>query len=296
MLKELKTIFENVDKEILSEDTLTAISSLIEEKVSQKVQERLDLEVESAIKTQFDKFKTISEKAVNAIDADHTAKIKMVVEAITEDNNKKLLKVSEGYKKIISETAIQHRDSLVESIDQFLDLYIEKHLPRQQIEEAAKNQYALKAVEEARKILGVDDKFIKSNIKEALVDGKQQMDKLVKENAELKKRTAIIESKKVLAEKTANLPVEIKRFVTSRLQGKSASFISENIDYVIDMFDRQEKKEKRSALLNENKNFIVDRNRVADEILKENVNKPQTNLNPNNPMEDLYLSGLNYRK
>lgn len=296
MLKELKTIFENVDKEILSEDTLTAISSLIEEKVDQKVQERLELEVESAIKTQFDKFKTISEKAVNAIDADHTAKIKMVVEAITEDNNKKLLKVSEGYKKIISETAIQHRDSLVESIDQFLDLYIEKHLPRQQIEEAAKNQYALKAVQEARKILGVDEKYIKSNIKEALVDGKNQMDKLVKENTELKKKTAIIESKKILAEKTANLPVEVKRFVVSRLQGKSASFISENIDYVIDMFKRQERVEKRSALLNENKNFIVDRNRVADEILKENVNKPQNNSNPNNPMEALYLSGLNYRK
>lgn len=296
MLKELQTIFENVDKEILSEDTLTAISSLVEEKVDQKVKERLDLEVESAIKTQFDKFKTISEKAVNAIDADHTAKIKMVVEAITEDNNKKLVKVSEGYKKIISETARQHRDSLVESIDQFLDLYIEKHLPRQQIQEAAKNQYALKAVEEARKILGVDEKYIKSNIKEALVDGKNQMDKLVKENTELKKKTAIIESKKILAEKTANLPVEVKRFVISRLQGKSAAFISENIDYVIDMFKRQEKNDKRSALLNENKNFIVDRNRVADEILKENVNKPQNNSNPNNPMEDLYLSGLNYRK
>lgn len=296
MLKELKTIFENVDKEILSEDTLTAISSLIEEKVSQKVQERLDLEVESAIKTQFDKFKVISEKAVNAIDADHTAKIKMVVNAIKEDYDNKLVTVSEGYKQIISETATQHRDSLVESIDQFLDLYIEKHLPKQQIEEAAKNQYALKAVEEARKILGVDEKYINSNIREALVDGKQQMDKLVKENTELKKRTAIIESKKVLAEKTANLPVEAKRFVTSRLQGKSAAFIAENIDYVIDMFKRQEKNDKRSALLNENKNFIVDRNRVADEILKENVNKPANTVNPNNPMESVYLSGLNYRK
>lgn len=296
MLKELKNIFESVDKDILSEDTLQAIASLVEEKVNAKVQERLNLEVESAIQTQFDKFKTISEKAVAAIDADHTAKIKMVVNAIQEDNNNKLLTVSEGYKKIITETAIQHRDSLVESIDEFLDLYIEKHLPKQEIQEAAKNQYALKAIEEARKVLGVDEKFIKSNMKEALVDGKKQMDKLVRENAELQKRNAIIESKRVLAEKTANLPVEVKKFVASRLQGKSAKMIEENFQYVLDMFKRQEKNERRTALLNENKTFIVDRTRVADEILKESVNKPQNNGNPSNPMENIYLSGLNYRK
>jgi hypothetical protein len=296
MLTELKNIFESVDKEILSEDNLKAIASLFEEKVNAKVQERVDLEVESAIKTQFDKFKTISEKAVSAIDADHTAKIKMVVKTIMEDNNQKLLTVSEGYKKIIAETAVQHRDTLVESIDEFLDLYIEKHLPKQQIEEAAKNQYAQKAIEEARKILGVDEKYIKSNIKEALVDGKTKMDQLVRENAELKKRTAITESRRVLAEKTANLPVEVKKFVTSRLQGKNASFIAENFDYVIDMFKRQEKNEKRSALLNENKQFIVDRNRVADEILNESVKKSNETVNPSNPMENLYLSGLNYRK
>jgi hypothetical protein len=100
----------------------------------------------------------------------------------------------------------------------------------------------------------------------------------------------------VLAEKTANLPVEVKKFVTSRLQGKNASFIAENFDYVIDMFKRQEKNEKRSALLNENKQFIVDRNRVADEILNESVKKSNETVNPSNPMENLYLSGLNYRK
>lgn len=296
MIKELKQIFESVDKDILSEDTLKAIASLVEEKVNEKVQERVDLEVESAIQTQFDKFKTISEKAVAAIDADHTAKIKMVVEAIKEDNNQKLITVSEGYKAIIEKTAIDHRDSLVEAVDSFLSLYVEKHLPTEQIQEAAKNQYALKAIEEARKVLGVDEKYIKSNIKEALVDGKQQMDRLLRENNELKKKTAIIESKKILAEKTANLPVEVKKFVVSRLQGKPANFIEENFKYVLDMFKREEKSQRQNALLNEKKNFIVDRNRVADEILKENVNNPQNTANPNNPMENLYLSGLNYRK
>jgi hypothetical protein len=296
MLTELKSIFESVDKEILSEDTLKAISSLIEEKVNAKAQERVELEVENAVKTQYEKFKTVSEKAISAIDADHTNKIKMVVNAIMEDYDQKLLTVHEGYKNLIANTAIKHRDTLVESVDEFLDLYIEKSIPKQEIEEAAKNQYALKAIEEARKILGVDEKYIKGNIKEALVDGKRQMDTLLKENEELKKAKIIAESKKVLAEKTANLPVETARFVRSRLEGKSAKFIQENFEYVMDMFGRQEQKAKQSALLSEKKTYIVDRNRVADEFIKESENKSINQSNPQNPMEDLYLSGLNFRK
>lgn len=296
MLTELKSIFESVDKEILSEDTLKAISNLVEEKVNNKVEERISLELENVIKTQYEKFKTVSEKAVAAIDADHTAKIKNVVDKILENNNQKLLKVHEGYKQIVKDTAIKHRDSIIESVSEFLDMYIEKNLPIEEIQKAAKNQYALKAVEEARRILGVDDKYIKNNIKEALVDGKRQMDVLTKENAELKKAKLVAESKKVLAEKTANLPVEVAKFAKSRLEGKPAEFIKENFQYVIDMFSRQEKKEKKAALLNENKQFNVDRNRVADEILKTTEIRTSNNVSQNNPMEDIYLSGLNFRK
>lgn len=296
MLKELKSIFESVDKEILSEDTLNAISSLVEDAVNTKVQERMTLEVENALKSQYDKFKTVTEKALVSIDKDHTDKAKMMVSSILEDYDKKLLAVHEGYKKIIAETAIKHRDTLVESVDEFLDLYIEKAIPAKDIQEAAKNQYALKAIEEARKILGVDDKYITKNIKEALVDGKNQMDRLVKENEELRKQKVVSETKKFLAEKTENLPVEAKRFVYSRLSNKPLSFIKENFEYVVDMFKRQEEKAKKSALLSEKKTSNVDRNRVADEIIKESVNKITGTSNPNNPMEDLYLNGLNYKK
>lgn len=294
--EELKSIFESVDKELLSEDTLNAISTLIESKIDSTVQARLDLEVESAVKAQYDKFKIVSEKAVAAIDKDHTAKIKFVHKAITEDFNQKLLAIHEGYKKLITETAKKDRDTLVESVDEFLDLYISKHISKNQIEEAARNKYATKAIEEARKVLGVDERFISENIKEALIDGKRQLDSLLKENTQFKKNQMIRESKNVLAEKLANLPVDQAKFVRSRLEGKSAEFIKENFNYVVDMYNRNSKKERNNALINENKNFNVDRNRVADEILKESENKPSVTTNPINPMEDLYLKGLNFRK
>jgi hypothetical protein len=296
MLTELKSIFESVDKEILSGDTLKSVATLMESKVDSKVQERVALELENAVKTQYEKFKVVSEKAIRAIDVDHTAKIKSVVAALMEEYDGKLLTVHNGYKKIISETAIGHRDAIIESVDDFIDMYIAKNVPKEEIAEAAKNQYALKAISEARKILGVDEKFITKNFKEAVVDGKKQIDQLLKENENLRKATVVSESKKLLIEKTSNLPVEVARFVRSRLEGKTATFIKENFQYTVDMFGRQEKQDKRSALLNENKQFNVDRTRVADEILKESENRTSNQINSNHPMEDLYLSGLNYRK
>jgi hypothetical protein len=293
---ELNTIFESVDSQLLSEDTKKAITSLIEEKVNQKVQERLTLELESVVKTQHEKFKKASILATEAIDKDHLGKIDGIVKILQKEHNSQLTALHGLHKKTITETALNHRSVMVEGVDRFLDAYIEKHLPREQIEEAAKNKYALKAIEEARKVLGIDTKFMTQNFKEALVDGKKQMDKLIHENAELKKRTVISESKKILAEKTANLPVEVSRFVKSRLDNKSAQYINENFDYVVDMYNRQEKTQKKSALLNENRQtFIVDRKQVVEEILKESA-PSQHQVNHNLPMEDMYLSGLNYRK
>jgi hypothetical protein len=292
---ELNTIFESVDSQLLSEDTKKAISSLIEEKVNEKVQERLTLELESVIKTQHAKFKKASSLAIEAIDKDHVSKIDGIVKILQKEHNNQLTAIHGAHKKIVSETAVSHRDSIVEGVDRFLDSYIEKHLPKEQIEEAAKNKYALKAIEEARKILGVDTKFMTQNFKETLVDGKRQMDRLLQENTELKKRTLISESKKVLSEKISNLPVEVSRFVKSRLENKSAQYIKENFDYVVDMYHRQEKTQKKSALLNENRQtFIVDRKQVVEELLKESA--PSQQVNHNLPMEDMYLSGLNYRK
>lgn len=296
MLKELKTIFESIDKDVLTEDTLNSISDMIEEKVNQKVDERVTLEVESALQTQNDKFKKVTQEALKRIDVDHTTKAKMLVNHLKEDSNNKMMTIHNRYKKLISETAVNHRDSLVESISDFLDMYIEESLPKELVESAAKNTVAMKSIEEARKILGVDEKFMKDNVKEALIDGKMKMDSLLKENKELKMKKVVFESKRILAEKTENLPANVTRFVKARLSGKSPQFIEENFQYVIDMFKRQERSEKKAALLSERKNSNVDRNRVADELTKPITENNQGNINPDNPLENVYLEGLSYKK
>ena len=74
---ELKTIFESVDRDILSEETLTALTTLVEETVTRKVDAQTTLEMENVIKTQYDKFKVASDRALSMIDEDHTKKIKL---------------------------------------------------------------------------------------------------------------------------------------------------------------------------------------------------------------------------
>lgn len=297
MLNELKTIFEKVDSDILSEDVLKSLTSLIEGKISKKVEERSTLEVESALKLQLEKFEKASGVVIQRIDEDHLGKIRQVVEHLNKSHTDKLIQIKEGYEKIIKETAVSNRDSIVEGINDFIDMYIEQNLPREQIAEAARNQFAMKQIDEARRILGIDDKFIKNNVKEALVDGKRQVDKLIKENTDLKRHRIVEESNNILSKKVSNLPANVAKFVRSRLEGKSPEFIKENFQYVIDLYKRSQKQEKTAALINENKNLNVDRTRVADEILKEQKEIRTSNQsNPNNPMEDMYLDGLNFRK
>ena len=296
MINELKTIFENVDASILNEDTLKAISQLVETTVTEKTAARVTLELESALKTQDEDHATKFQTALGRIDADHTAKVKKVVEAINKDHISKLNLIKERYEKIIKTDAVKHRDSLVEAVDQFLnEEVIGKRIPKLEILEAAKNTYTANVLSEARKVLGVDPSFVKANIKSALVDGKNQIDQLAKENVQLKKAQAINESKKILFDRTKNLPVNAARFARERLEGKPASFIKENFEYVMEMYDRTQKQEKRSTL-NENKSN-VDRAVVADEIIKENAVIRTSNTNsPSNPMENVYLEGLGYRK
>lgn len=290
---ELLKIFESVDKDLLNEQTLEAISTLIQETVKLKVADKVTLEVEQALAQLDEQHAEKFQKALDFIDEDHTKKAQALVEHINEDHAKKLLFVEDKYKKLLEETAIEHRDSLVEAVNLFLDEEVlGKRIPKVQILEAAKNNHTSRVLEEAKKVLGVDSSYIKGNFKEALKDGKRQLDTLAKENQDLKREKLINESAKILMEKTKNLPADAARFVRQRLQNKSAESIKENFEYVMEMYNRDQKQEARSTISN-NKSR-VDRKLVADELLKENTVTPQ--VPSSNSLMDIYCEGLENRK
>lgn len=296
MLTELKTIFEKVDSEILNEETLNQISTLVEQVVDKKVQDRLVLETEAKLQAMDEDHALRLEKFYNDIDNDHTEKVKLAVEAINKDHVKKLNIIKEKYEDQLKNVANKHREQLVESINKFFNYYLDKNLPKEQILEAAKNKHLEKVIKEAKEILGVDASFVKDNIKSAIKEGKQQLDKLVLENEQLKKAQLISESRRLVLEKTANLPADLAKFVRARLSNRTPEFIKENFKYVVEMYERNEKSEKRSVL-NEHKNFNVDRTRVAGEIIKESSETVKSGTSQaENPQMAMYLEGMGFRK
>jgi len=297
MLDELKPIFEQIDKNIFNEDTLKQVSAIIEAKVNEKTEARVQLAVESATQTLDEEMtekmthlvKTIKEN----IDKDHLTKIKYVVEQLNTDHLAKLVTLKENYENLLKKTAQEHKMTLVESVDTFLEKYIDKNLPKQVIEEAAKNNHVKNLLQEARKVLGVDEKFVKTNIKEAFIDGKKQMDKLIQENTQLKQSKNKEEVQRFLTEKTANLPTELAKFLKKGFENKPLNVVKENFDYMVEMYDVREKK-KKTALLNESKQISnVDRSSISgDALITESSSKNNSSTSPLNPLEDMYLDVL----
>jgi hypothetical protein len=297
MDKELQSIFESLDSQIFTDELKTAISTVLKEAVEKKVSDRIDLELQQMDESHAEKTSLIIgrlEETFNKyreqVDVDHCKKMLDVKKTLEESYGKKLLVVKEAYEGVLKKDAIATRDQLVEAVDGHLTAYLEKAIPREKIEEAAKTQYVKEQLDNIRRIAGVDKSMLSENIKQGIVQGKNQMDKLVKENAELKRAKAIAESKKILAEKTAHLPTEQAKFVRSKLEGKTADFINENISYVLDMFARQENTE-RQTLLKEHKVVEVDRAQI---VADETVNKIQTESV--DPLMGMYLQGMNFRK
>jgi dsDNA-binding SOS-regulon protein len=289
MLNELKPIFEQIDASLFTEDTLAKISTLIEEKVKERSDAQIELAVEAAISS-FDedvtkKTQHLIETFKANIDQDHTAKIKFVVEKLNADHMEKLLTLKEKYDNLLKETAVGHKEQLVESVDRFFEKYIDKAIPRSQILEAAKNQHVQQLLEQVREVAGVDTRYIKENVKKGILDGKKQLDRVLKENAELKHERNAEKARRFLVEKTRNLPVDTAKFVRARLESKPFEYIKENFNFVVDLYSKEETKERRSVQRKQSPTTIVESAPVYQRLVNEHTSDE-------NPLTSLYMEGL----
>ena len=173
-------------KDLLTEESLSSIREAFEAKAN--------LLVEAALMEQDELYATKLQELVSAIDKDHTFKLKRVVEAVDRTNAGKLIKVVKKYEREINENALKFKDTLVESISQYLEEYIDESIPSQAIEEATKNRTATEVLSNLRKVLAVDSALMSESIKEAVIDGKNQNDILSKEVEALKKENKILKN------------------------------------------------------------------------------------------------------
>jgi hypothetical protein len=318
----IKNILNEQLKDLVSEETLTAIEEAFQQAVTTKVEaeseavernlfesysakyeefidktkEKFYLEKQNLQEKLDEKYTAKLQDLVEKIDTDHTAKLKKLVETIDTDHAFKLQKlvkkidnshtemlqrVVEKYENQLGAAASDFQNRLVEEVSNYLDLYLDRNVPTDQISEAVENIKAAKQLAQIRQIVGIDEDFIDAEIKEALVDGKKIIDSLrselnqtIKENAELNQKAVKAEAKFLLESKTSDMPTAKKQFIPKLLKNKTPQYIEENFSYVVDMFERESAAEvdeiKESVKQQFTRTPQVDRQIIEESV--ENIN------------------------
>jgi hypothetical protein len=282
MSKDITALLKEATKDILSDEILKEIESAFNESVKEKVQ----LHVEKALTEQDEDYSSKLNHLLEAIDADHTVKLKRVVEAIDANHVAKLKAIVEKYQTIINSDAKKFKADTINNISSYLDAYIEETVPTADIKEAVQNKKALKLLEQLRNILGVDAALSKTTIREAVVDGKRQINeastKLEAANKELEEtkiKLAKLEAEYVLERKSANLNPRQRDYLKKIMVNKPASFISENVDYAVSLFNKTEKERLQNIkdeAVNESAATNADRPVVEEstQVVEEQVMSP----------------------
>lgn len=244
MSKDIKSILKEATKDILSEEILKEIEAAFNSSVNEKV----SLHVEKALTEQDEDYSNKLTHLLEAIDADHTLKLQKVVEAIDANHSEKLKSIVNKYQKIISDDAKNFKNTTIDQISTYLEAYLDEAIPSNDFKDAVNNKKASKLVEQLRNILGVDAALAKDSIREAVKDGKRQIDEASKkleavtnELVETKAKLAKLEAEYVLEKKSASLNPRQREYVKKIMANKPASFISENVDYAVSIFDKTEK-------------------------------------------------------
>jgi hypothetical protein len=169
------------------------------------------------------------------------------MQTLDETHSIKLVKLVKLYENALKNEAEQFKNTLVEQLSNYIDLYIDKAIPAEQIREATENARSRKIVNEVKRLVGLSDEFVNESIKEALLDGKKQIDEANARTSEIEKQLKLISEKAAIAEKNLFLEKKLENFPTAKkeymqrvLSEKSLNSIKENFEYVSEMYDKKE--------------------------------------------------------
>lgn len=238
-----------------------SMNELIEQRANELAEDRAKLQVEAATIRIDEEHSAKLQHLLESIDSDHTQKLQRLIEAIDADHTNKLKKVLNAiddkhtvmleqvitkYENTLQQEATTYKDKLVEDVSNYIELYIDKLIPQSQIDEATNNIQARRVLEQVRQLISIDEEYINSEIKEALVDGKRTIDSLRKElneavstNRDLDQKLTGVESALLLENKTKGLPEDTRRYVKRLLKDKPVDYIKENYQYVVEMFEKE---------------------------------------------------------
>lgn len=253
MSKNVVDVLKEATKDILSEQTLNDIQQAFEASVNEKVA----IHVEKALAEQDDDHSKKLEALVEAIDKDHIKKLNKVVAAIDSNHSDKLKAIVEKYSNALSGEAKTFKTETINDISTYLEAYLDEVVPAEDIKKAVSNRHATDILGKVRNLLSVDAATAQDSIREAIIDGKKQLDEARKELESAKERSVVLEKELntmnatlLLEKKTAELSEGKKKFIKKLMGNKSAEFINENYDYTLKLFNTTEE-ERLSTIRDE---------------------------------------------
>ena len=273
-------------EEVLTTESVEAIETAFKEK--------LELSVEAALTQQDELYAEKLETLVASIDKDHATKMERLVEAVDQNNAKKLAQVVSKYETELNEGAVEFKETLVESISNYIEEYVDEAIPAEAIMEATRNKEALNVLNNLRNTLAVDSSLMAESVKTAIVEGKTEIDELKAEIAELKQNNQTLtesyndaKSAAFLESRTAKFNDKKSAYLKKVLSDKSPKFIEENFEYTARLFDRKEKEQLA----------VIREEAISQRTVKADAPKPVVveKVEPSTP-ENPYLSGLDKMK
>lgn len=294
-MPDIKQILKEATKDLLSEESLEQI----EQAFTASVEHHANLHVEKALLEQDEEYAAKLTQLLEAVDADHAKKLKRVVEALDTDRAKKLKAVITKYEGELNGNVSAVKESVVGNLSDYLDLYLEKTFPQDMIQEAVHNKQATLVLGNLRKMLGVDRALATESVRTAIKDGKQQIDeaKAAAVKASEAAKAAVSARNKaevalMLEQKTSHLDKVKRNHVLKVLEDKSPEFIKENFDYVLEMYEKDQLKKRRSLREDARKHTVSDKSAPA-EVIEESVPEPAAPIAPDHShITNAYMSEL----
>lgn len=294
---DITTILKEAVGDEIAQETLDKIETVFNE----AVEERSIIRVEKALIEQDETHAGKLESLLEAIDKDHTGKLEKVVEALDKNHSQKLVQLVKKYENSLNEDASGFKDNLVESISNYLEEYVDEQIPAHDIEEAVKNKKATRVLENLRTTLGIDLALAKNTIKDAIQEGKEEIDtshekitNLSETNNQLANQVTQLQSHILLNEKSSDLPIEKREYMYKVLSDKTPEFITENFDYTLRLFDKTEEEK----LLKLKEEAVSRRGPEVDvPVVKESVESQpapeEAEQGISSPFANTYMSELN---
>lgn len=291
---DITDLLKNLDKNLVNEETANAIADAFKQAVEEKAKARIDLSVEKALLEQDEDHSKKLQDILEKTDEDHTNKLKLVVKTISENHTKKLAKIVNMYKKTVDDKAKTFSEKVITDLDKFLSTYLENKIPYIQIKEAVENTHARKQLERIRELVGFDPSLVNENVKNVVKEGKTKFEKLSQQlNEAYEKNTRLSQQLKktqtvlVLEGKTKGMPKAKKEFVVKLLEDKDVSYIKENFNYVVEMFENGEQEETEQVAKEANKTALSRNVNPPVQLVSESTSSEAKNTPVNEYLSEL---------